>query len=371
MDWIRGDEIGHGGFASISLAIPNRKLSPGLPQIMAVKSCDLSDSATLMNEHEVLLQLGDCPQLIRFFGAGRTVERGGSELYNLLLEYAPGGSLVDEMGRCGGRLPEPDVRRYTRSVLEALRHIHGRGFVHGDIKVQNILVFPPADGGCGLAEVKVADFGLSRRKTDLVATAAAEDDGGRGGFEWRGTPLYMSPEAVNENECEAPSDVWALGCAVVEMATGRPAWSHTASSNIYQLMIRIGVSHQTPIIPQDLSDEGKDFLHKCFVKDPKMRWTVEMLLSHPFIAVSEVTCVDALPPPPSQSQSPNSHFDFMVWDSLGPSSSTAASEREFRTEKTDSGLSLTERILCLATAGDMIPSWEEWESESWGWSFVR
>ncbi|KAK4766803.1 hypothetical protein SAY87_008445 [Trapa incisa] len=154
MDWIRGDEIGRGGFASINLAIPNNKLSPGLhlPPLMAVKSCDISDSATLRNEHEVLNRLGHCPKVVRCFGAGRTVERGGTELYNLLLEYASGGSLVDEMKRRGGRLPEPDVRRHTRSVLEALRHIHRQGFVHGDIKVQNILVFPPADGGCGLAE---------------------------------------------------------------------------------------------------------------------------------------------------------------------------------------------------------------------------
>ncbi|KAK4759524.1 hypothetical protein SAY87_022655 [Trapa incisa] len=175
MEWIRGETIGRGTFASINLATPKEK-SPTLPPVMAVKSCDLSESATLINEREVLGCLGDCPEIIRCFGANLTAaEEGGSDRYNLLLEYAPGGSLLDEMRRRGGRIPEAEVRRHVRSVLEAVKHIHGRGFVHGDIKVQNILVFPVVNGR-GDTHVKVADFGLASKAGRRRIQPESSDD---------------------------------------------------------------------------------------------------------------------------------------------------------------------------------------------------
>ncbi|OWM82167.1 mitogen-activated protein kinase kinase kinase 17 [Punica granatum] len=379
MEWIRGEEIGRGGFAWINLAIPNKNLA-GLPPLIAVKSCDLSHSATLGNELEVLQSLGECPHVIRCFGAGQTIE-GGSELFNLLLEYAPGGSLANEMRKRGGKLTEPEVRRHARSVLEALRHIHSHGIVHGDIKVQNILVFPPVDR-CGCPEVKVADFGLAREAGCTIRPHKGEDededededkDGEEHrGFEWRGTPLYMSPEAVNDNEYEAPSDVWALGCAVVEMATGRPAWSHPDGANVYSLMIRIGLGDETPIIPHDLSEEGKDFLRKCFVRDPTKRWTAEMLLNHPFVACKK-DCQFVSPP---HSPSPRTHFDFTDWNSsiqsstISTQSSLVTSPREFWQGKSEFGSfnnydhhgsdSPIERIHNLAC--DTRPDFEDSES---------
>ncbi|KAK4773013.1 hypothetical protein SAY87_028032 [Trapa incisa] len=185
MEWIRGEEIGRGGFSRISLAVPKEKYL-GLPPLMAVKSSHLSKSAILRNELQILRRLGESPHVIRCFGSDVSVE-GGSELYNLLLEYAPGGSLVSEMKKRGGKLPETDVRRHARSVVQALCHIHRRGFVHGDIKVQNILVFPSVDGCGAAAEVKVADFGLAREAGSLTRSTP-ENDGG-GGEESRASVL--------------------------------------------------------------------------------------------------------------------------------------------------------------------------------------
>ncbi|KAK4776019.1 hypothetical protein SAY87_023980 [Trapa incisa] len=391
IEWVRGEEIGHGAFARICLAVPQKgkkkeKHSGRLPPLMAVKSCDLSKSVTLRNELRIFRRLGECPHVIRCFGSDVSVE-GGSDVYNLLLEYAPGGSLVSEMKKRGGKLPETEVRRYTQSILQALRHIHRSGFVHGDIKVQNILVFPPVCG-CGVAaEVKVADFGLAREAGSSTRSTTENDGGdgvdGSGGFEWRGTPLYMSPEAVNKNEHEAPSDVWALGCAVVEMAGGRPAWDQPAGANAYSLMLRIGVGGETPTIPQDLSEEGKDFLRKCFVKDPMKRWTAEMLLSHPFVALeSRSDLWPPLPRPPS----PRSHFDlFLDWDSSVQSSTASISpspaplpwefrrhesEFDFRPlEEPENRVAIIERIQSLACSSEM-PNWEE-DSDGSLWFAVK
>jgi serine/threonine protein kinase len=67
------------------------------------------------------------------------------------------------------------------------------------------------------------------------------------------------------------------------------------------LLIRIGVGEELPLIPEELSQEGKDFLQKIFVKNPLKRWTAEMLLKHPFIFDDKNV---------SSPSSPRTHFDF-------------------------------------------------------------
>ncbi|PIN25225.1 Serine/threonine protein kinase/TGF-beta stimulated factor [Handroanthus impetiginosus] len=208
MDWVRGEKLGHGSFAMVNLAAP-RKQSCGLPPLMAVKSCGVSHSSSLVNEKLILDELKDCPEIIRCFGESFSYENG-EKLYNVLLEYASGGSLGDKIKKSGdGGLPESEVRQYTEALLKGLNYIHKIGYVHCDIKLQNILM--GSNGG-----VKIADFGLAKR------VGRRKDD--CSGFELRGTPLYMSPEMVAGGEQGTAADIWALGCVVAEMLSGAPAW---------------------------------------------------------------------------------------------------------------------------------------------------
>ncbi|KAL6551729.1 hypothetical protein OROGR_007883 [Orobanche gracilis] len=264
MDWVRGEKLGHGSSATVSLAVP-KKQSPSLPLLMAVKSCGVSLSSSLKNERFILEELKDCPEIIRCFGESFTHENG-QKLYNVLLEYASGGSLADRVKNSGDRkFPEYEVRGYTKALLKGLDYIHKFDYVHCDVKLQNILLC--ADGG-----VRIADFGLAKRAARRRTFS---------GWKVMGTPMYMSPEMVCGGEQGAPADIWALGCAVSEMAGGAPAWADF--SDAAALMMRIGVGDQVPEIPGIMSDEGRDFLAKCFLKDPSQRWTAEMLLNHPFI----------------------------------------------------------------------------------------
>ncbi|XP_010515391.1 PREDICTED: mitogen-activated protein kinase kinase kinase NPK1-like [Camelina sativa] len=312
MEWVRGDTIGFGTFSTVSVAT-NRKDSGEFPRVIAVKSSDSYGSASLSNEKSVLDSLGDCPEIVRCYGDDRTVENG-EKLHNLLLEYASRGSLATQLKKLGGEgLPESTVRRHTGSVLRGLRHVHAKGFAHCDIKLGNILLFN--DGA-----VKIADFGLARR-VDGVLTPSKE------GVEIRGTPLYMAPESVNYNEYGSAADVWALGCAVVEMISGKTAWSVKEGSHVMSLLIRIGADGELPKIPEFLSEEGKDFLSKCFVKDPEKRWTAEMLLSHPFV---DVDCEEhdqredyVLKVKEEEAPtSPKCPFEFPDWESMSSDSHT-------------------------------------------------
>lgn len=244
-------------------------------------------------------EIGFCPQIIQFFGAGHTMEENREGLYNLVLEYAKGGSLSHKLKKAGGCLQESEIRDYTRSILKGLRHIHAKGFVHCDLKLENLLLFE--DG-----VVKIADFGLAKKAGQK-----------QGRVEIRGTPLYMAPESVNNNEYESGCDIWALGCAVVEMSTGKAAWVYKPGTNSYALLMRIGVGDELPIVPENLSQEGKDFLSKCFVKDPTQRWSADMLLEHPFVADDQD--IDTVPlkgESDELSTSPRCHFEFSEWASV-------------------------------------------------------
>ncbi|KAL3583742.1 hypothetical protein D5086_014803 [Populus alba] len=211
MEWVRGGCLGYGSSSTVHLATTKKSSSSSYPAVMAVKSCNQSDTTLLKNEREIFNEIGFCPEIIQCFGDCQTVEEDNEHLYNLLLEYAKGGSLAYQLKKSGGCLQESDVKDYTRSILKGLRHIHSKGFVHCDMKLDNMLLF---ENG----EVKIADFGLAKKAGEK-----------QGRVEIRGTPLYMAPESVNNNEYESGVDIWALGCAIVEMVTGKPAWNKWVS----------------------------------------------------------------------------------------------------------------------------------------------
>ncbi|KAG4153914.1 hypothetical protein ERO13_D03G023900v2 [Gossypium hirsutum] len=334
MEWVRGDTIGSGSFGTVNLVVPKNGCSRS--PLTAVKSCEVVDSVSLKNEKEVLDRIGSCPQIVRCFGDNYTVEKG-VKLYNLFLEYASKGSLADEVKKSGGNLPESDVKRYGKSILKGLRFVHSKGFVHCDVKLRNVLLF-------GNGDVKLADFGLAKR------------NGGKQGMEIRGTPLNLAPESVNENSYDSPVDIWAFGCAIVEMFTGKPAWNFEPGTNMAGLLIKIGVSDEVPGIPLELSEEGKDFLGKCFVKDPKNRWTAEMLLDHPFMAGDEIISLNRCQEEEESiscsfeefSASPRCPFDFPDWVSTESTASSYVS----------SGLDRIRELVC-----DEVPNWLA--SENW------
>ncbi|MED6131771.1 hypothetical protein PIB30_012779 [Stylosanthes scabra] len=350
MDWVRGDPIGRGSFATVSLALPrNGCAANSLPYLTAAKSSDADASYWLKNERHVLDRLGGtCPRIITCFGDDYTLENG-RQYYNLFLEYASRGSLSDELRRRGGRISEPEIRHHVKSIVEGLDHIHKNGFVHCDIKLQNILIF---ENG----QVKIADFGLAKE------TGEEEEGNGKKCFGCRGTPMFMPPESVNDGECESPADIWALGCTVVEMVTGKPAWNVAKDSSIWSLLLRIGTGEEVPAIPDGISKEGKDFLDKCFVKDPKKRWTAQMLLNHPFLAFDSDTVSLKLGVIADENESPRTHFDFPDWvSSLNSSSVPSSDEHDWDLD------SAVDRLRKLATGDRMPVNWPE----SDGWTSVR
>lgn len=254
MDWTRGRTIGRGSSAAVSVATAHDS-----GEIFAIKSVELSRSETLQREQKILSSL-NCPQIIGYRGSGVSSENG-ELLYNLFMEFAPGGSLSDQIRRRGGSLNDAVIRSYTRDILLGLEYLHSVGIAHCDVKAPNILI---AAGG-----LKIADLGCAKLAGDVASAVC-------------GTPVYMAPEVARGEQQGFAADVWALGCTVIEMATGRAPWAGDFVDPVSALF-NIGFSGHGPEIPSFMSEEGRDFLGKCLRWDPMERWSANKLLKHPFV----------------------------------------------------------------------------------------
>ncbi|VFQ83551.1 unnamed protein product [Cuscuta campestris] len=250
-----------------------------LPSVLAVKSAEVSASGSIQKEREVLDRIKGNPYVIRCFGEETTTGENGDMIYNLLLEYGSGGTLAERIKRNSEGnnkgLPELEVRFHTRSLLRGLIHIHMIGYVHCDLKPDNVLLLPsPREVGGVKLRAKIGDFGLAKRGKQSKKRRLEPY--------WRGTPMYLSPEVVKDGVQEAPCDIWALECVVLQMLTGEPPWAEDPKLEAKEVLAKIKEG-KTPKIPCEISKEARDFLKGCFVKKDMYRLTAEMLLNHPFV----------------------------------------------------------------------------------------
>lgn len=158
-----------------------------------------------------------------------------------------------------GKFPEPLVAVYISQVLEGLQYLHDQGVCHRDIKAANILAIK--DGS-----VKLADFG--------VATQAHLADNSV-----VGSPFWMAPEVIEQSGASTASDIWSVGCVVIELLEGRPPYSHLPQMSALWAIVQ----HDQMPIPEGSSPVVKDFLLHCFQKDPNLRVSAKKLLKHPWM----------------------------------------------------------------------------------------
>ncbi|KAG8387910.1 hypothetical protein BUALT_Bualt02G0070500 [Buddleja alternifolia] len=242
-NWVRGSCIGRGAYGTVNLGI---NISNGA--VFAVKSVDLlsalpSQVQALENEITILKTLSS-PYIVKYLGDDTT-----SSLRNLHMEYLPAGTAADVATHSN----ESAIRSYTRCLVSALSYLHSRGIMHCDVKGKNVLLGPSP------GSAKLADFGSAAEISSIAA---------------RGSPLWMAPEVVREEYQGPESDVWSLGCTVIEMVTGKPAVDAVSI-----------LSGELPRLPARLSGSGRDFLDKCFRRDYTQRWSCDQLLRHPFISM--------------------------------------------------------------------------------------
>ncbi|XP_019052805.1 PREDICTED: serine/threonine-protein kinase 26-like [Nelumbo nucifera] len=340
--WSRGNYIGKGSFGIVSLATDE---SDG--RIFAVKSVDPNSSVpshleSLENEIRVLKSLSS-PYVVEYLGDDLTQETATTWYRNLHMEYLPGGTVADLSTQFGGKGTDVDeriVQSYTWCIVSALWYVHARGIVHCDVKGRNVLV------GSTPGVAKLADFGSAKR---IFGGGANNEEEGM--ILPRGTPLWMAPEVIRRDRQGPEADVWSLGCTVIEMITGKPAWQDCGGATA--TMCRIGFSNELPDFPAKLSALGRDFLDKCLRREPSERWTCEQLLRHPFVSAGAIT----EPSPRCVLDWPNSEFydDEEEEEEIQVRNGSSSHNSEVPARERLRGLTTGRRLL--------------WESD--GWEVVR
>jgi serine/threonine protein kinase/Tol biopolymer transport system component len=180
----------------------------------------------------------------------------------LVLELVEGPTLAERLRR--GPVSTAEALQVARQIAGALEAAHERGVVHRDLKPQNIKV--KRDG-----TVKVLDFGLAK-----AAVAAAADHEGspmatvpvdrtpEGTI--LGTTSYMSPEQSRGHDVDKRTDIWAFGCVLYEMLTGRPAFAGETISDTLAALLTQEPDWQT--LPPDTPRGIQSLLRRCLNKTP-------------------------------------------------------------------------------------------------------
>ncbi|XP_050042204.1 uncharacterized protein [Dermacentor andersoni] len=261
--WIKGKLIGKGAFGLVWCGL---RKSGG--ELVAVKQFQLggADVLSAVQLEVDILQSLKHPNIVGFLGVQQE-----EALVNLFLEFVSGGSLAANLAQFGA-FPETVVRRYGRQLLQALAYLHQRNVIHRDIKGNNVMVCP------GTGTIKLIDFGCATFEPSsadcegLVASA-------------RGTPYWMAPEVICQEECSHKSDVWSVGCTVIEMFQTKPPWYELSP---LAAAFAIGQGTSDPKFPDQISPDARDFILTCLKRCPGERPTAEELLTHRFLQTGAI-----------------------------------------------------------------------------------
>ena len=183
----------------------------------------------------------------------------------LVLELVEGETLADRI--LPERVPVTDALTIARQIADALEAAHEKGIVHRDLKPANIKITPAG-------VVKVLDFGLAKAATadetdpDLSQSPTQTIGGTREGV-ILGTAAYMSPEQARGRPVDKRTDVWAFGCVLFEMLSGRTTFAgDTVSDTIATILTREPAWDQ---LPDATPPEVRRLLRRCLQKDPQQR----------------------------------------------------------------------------------------------------
>ncbi|KAK7989548.1 hypothetical protein PG989_009863 [Apiospora arundinis] len=254
-DYRLGECLGKGAFGAVYKAI-----HWGTGEAVAVKQIklvNLPKSELRMIEAEIdLLKNLHHDNIVKYVGFVKSVD-----CLNIVLEYCENGSL-HSICKAYGKFPENLVGVYMTQVLQGLQYLHDQGVIHRDIKGANILT--TKDG-----KVKLADFGVS------TSTLSGPDKEAQ----VVGTPYWMAPEIIELSGATPASDIWSLGCTVIELLQGKPPYHHLqAMPALFAI-----VNDDHPPLPEGVSSAARDFLMQCFQKDPNLRVSAKKLLKHNWI----------------------------------------------------------------------------------------
>ncbi|XP_031553292.1 serine/threonine-protein kinase 3-like [Actinia tenebrosa] len=248
------EKLGEGSYGSVFKAMHKES-----GQVLAIKQVPVDTDLQEIIKEISMMQQCDSPYVVKYYGSYFK----NTDLW-IVMEYCGAGSVSDLMKLRIKTLTEEEIKCVLKFTLKGLEYLHLRRKIHRDIKAGNILL--NTEG-----HAKLADFGVAGQLTDTMAKRNTVI----------GTPFWMAPEVIQEVGYDCLADIWSLGITAIEMAEGKPPYA-----DIHPMRAIFMIPTKPPPTfkdPERWSEEFRDFVAKCLVKNPEERATASQLLQHPFI----------------------------------------------------------------------------------------
>jgi 3-phosphoinositide dependent protein kinase-1 len=269
-DFEFGRTLGEGSYSTVLAATDRTTLREYAIKVLDKRHIIKEKKVKYVNiEKDTLNRLNSHPGIVRLYYTFQD-ERS---LY-FVLDLATNGELLATLKKIG-TFDEECTRFYGAQILDAVAYMHSRGVIHRDLKPENVLL----DSNM---HIKITDFGTGKilddkfnRQNGAGIVPGARDAQRSASFV--GTAEYVSPELLTNKEGGKPTDLWAFGCIIYQLLTGRPPFKGATEYLTFEKILALDYS-----FPAGFPQVARDLVERLLVPDPSKRLTVEHVMNHDF-----------------------------------------------------------------------------------------
>ncbi|KAL7276795.1 serine/threonine protein kinase [Rhizina undulata] len=281
-DFNFGRTLGEGSYSTVLAATDRTTLKEYAIKVLDKRHIIKEKKVKYVNiEKNTLNRLGEHPGVVRLYYTFQD-ERS---LY-FVLDLAAGGELLGFLKRMT-TFDEECTRYYSAQILDTVEYMHSKGVIHRDLKPENVLLDDQM-------HVKITDFGTAKildlpRKPSSSNGVPANGNGTNGHTDpsenpeeeransFVGTAEYVSPELLTDKAACKASDLWAFGCIVFQLLSGRPPFKAGNEYQTFQKIVALDYE-----FPKGFPPVARDLVERLLVLDPNKRLSIEHIKNHEF-----------------------------------------------------------------------------------------